>query len=81
MINIIVIRQSYEQREITEIIWITRDSNPANSMTKYTSNTALIYIIETNKVDIQVVAQVEQKGETDQKETKERDRLEDRELQ
>ena len=55
MINIIAIRQLYERREIAEIIWITRDSNPTDLMTKHASNTALIHIIETNKVDIQVV--------------------------
>ena len=56
MIDIMAIRQSYEQREITEIIWITGDLNPAHSMTKHASNIALIYIIKTNKVNIQVVA-------------------------
>jgi hypothetical protein len=56
MIDIMVIRQSYEQREIAEIIWITEDLNPADSMTKHASNAAFARIIETNKVDIQAAA-------------------------
>jgi hypothetical protein len=46
----------YEQQEIAEIIWITRDSNPADSMTKHAGNAAFARIIETNKVDIQAAA-------------------------
>jgi hypothetical protein len=63
MIDIIAIRQSYERQEIAEIIWITGDSNPADSMTKHASNAALARIIETNKVDIQAAAWVERKEE------------------
>jgi hypothetical protein len=56
MIDIIVIRQSYKRQEIAEIIWITKDLNPADSMTKHASNVALARIIETNKVNIQAAA-------------------------
>jgi hypothetical protein len=38
MIDIIAIQQLYKQQEIAEIIWITKDSNPADSMTKHASN-------------------------------------------
>lgn len=69
MIDIMAIRQSYERREIAEIIWITGDSNPADSMTKHTGNTALTRTIETNKVDIQAAAWVERKGEADKGES------------
>jgi hypothetical protein len=65
MIDIMAIRQSYERREIAEIIWITGDSNPADSMTKHAGNTALERIVKTNKVDIQAAAWVERKGEAD----------------
>jgi hypothetical protein len=56
IIDIIAIRQSYERREIAEIIWITRNSNPADLITKHASNAALARIIKTNKVDIQAAA-------------------------
>ena len=34
IVDIIYFRQSYEKREITEVKWIDRDSNPANAITK-----------------------------------------------
>ncbi|POS87398.1 hypothetical protein EPUL_001112 [Erysiphe pulchra] len=34
MIDIMCLRQAYERREITEIVWIPGHSNPADSMTK-----------------------------------------------
>ena len=58
-----VIRQSYKRHEITEIIWITGESNPADSMTKHSCNTALERIINTNKLDIQAAAWVERSME------------------
>jgi hypothetical protein len=71
MIDIMAIRQSYERREIAEIIWITGDSNPADSMTKHAGNTALARIIETNKIDIQAAAWVERMGGKEHREDKE----------
>ena len=41
MINIMVIRESYKRREISEIRWITGDSNPADAITKATPNSCL----------------------------------------
>ena len=52
MIDIIVIQQSYERREIAKIIWITRESNPTDAITKHSSNIALERIININKIDI-----------------------------
>jgi hypothetical protein len=46
----------YKQQEIAKIIWITKDSNPADSIIKHASNAALARIIETNKVNIQAAA-------------------------
>ena len=34
MIDLLCLRQSYERREITEILWIKGDKNPADAMTK-----------------------------------------------
>jgi hypothetical protein len=56
IINIIAIWQSYKRQEIAKIIWITRDSNPADLITKHANNAALARIIKTNKVDIQAAA-------------------------
>ena len=41
MIDIIALRQSYEKRELTEVRWINRQDNPADIMTKATSNKML----------------------------------------
>jgi hypothetical protein len=54
IIDIIALRQSYEQREITEIRWIDRKDNPADAMTKSTSNKALKKFIDSNQLSIRV---------------------------
>ena len=41
MIDIIALRQSYERRELTEVRWINGQDNPADVMTKATSNKIL----------------------------------------
>jgi hypothetical protein len=54
MIDIIALRQSYERREITEIRWIDRKDNPADTMTKSTLNKALEKLINTNQLGVRV---------------------------
>jgi hypothetical protein len=54
MINIIALRQSYERREITEIRWINKKDNPADTITKSTPNKALKKLIDTNPLGVQV---------------------------
>jgi hypothetical protein len=53
MIDLMVIRQAYERREIAEVVWIKGDHNPADSMTKHNGNKALDHIIESNKLRIE----------------------------
>jgi hypothetical protein len=52
MIDILCLRQSYERREITEILWIKGEKNPADAMTKEKPCDALRRLITTNKVDL-----------------------------
>jgi hypothetical protein len=52
MIDILCLRQSYERREITEILWIKGEKNPADAMTKEKPCDALRRLIATNKVDL-----------------------------
>ena len=54
MIDIMAIRQSYERRELSEIRWITGDSNPADVMTKPTANKSLKSLVSTNHLNIKV---------------------------
>ena len=56
MIDIMCLRQSYEKREITEIRWISGDTNPADAMTKSKKACgALRDLVEKNEVDIETM--------------------------
>ena len=63
MIDIICIRQSYERREITEILWIAGNKNPADAMTKEKPCDALQRLVETNKLDLEINGWVERGGD------------------
>ncbi|POS87231.1 hypothetical protein EPUL_002747 [Erysiphe pulchra] len=54
MIDVMVIRDAYEERELTEIKWVVRDTNPADSMTKIKAYNALKNMINTNFIDITI---------------------------
>lgn len=62
MIDILSIRQSYERREITEVLWIAGDKNPADAMTKSKPCAALQQLIESNKLQLEVQKWVEREG-------------------
>ena len=68
MIDIMAIRQSYERREISEIRWIEGGSNPADAMTKATSNGALQKLVSTNELDIKVQGWVQREALMEEKE-------------
>lgn len=59
MIDIAMLRQSYERRELAEIKWIHGDSNPADAMTKSNCNGALQRLIDTNHIDLKEEVWVE----------------------
>jgi hypothetical protein len=52
MIDIICLRQAYEQKQITEVKWIDRETNPTDTMTKGKPCAALIRFIDTNQIDL-----------------------------
>ena len=58
MIDIMALRQSYEQREIAEVRWISGEDNPADAFTKATPNRALERFIDTNELRIRVKGSV-----------------------
>ena len=60
MINIMALRQLYETKKIAEIRWICGKDNPADAITKTSSNLALEKIITTNKVTIRLEEWVKQ---------------------
>ena len=54
MIDIMGLRQSYENREIHEVRWIDSNSNPADAMTKALPNRALFDLVDMNTIHIRV---------------------------
>jgi hypothetical protein len=59
MIDLMSLRQSYERQEITEVRWISGESNPADAMTKARPCRALQALIDTNMLHIEATAWVE----------------------
>ena len=60
MIDFMSLRQSYERCEIAEIKWIHGYNNPADSMTKSKSSSALKTLIDTNRINLDTTEWVEQ---------------------
>jgi hypothetical protein len=64
MMNVMTLRQSYERREITEIKWIHESNNPADSMTKIKSFSALKTIIDINRINLDTTEWVKRAKKT-----------------
>jgi hypothetical protein len=54
IIDIIAIRESYENRELFEIRWINSQNNPADIITKSNPNKIFETFIDTNSLRIRV---------------------------
>ncbi len=52
MMNVMILRQSYERREIIEIKWIYKFNNSVDSMTKIKSFSTLKTIIDINRINL-----------------------------
>jgi hypothetical protein len=59
MVDIMTLRQSYERREITEVVWIDGKFNPADAMTKAQPCQALQNLIDSNTIRIKAAGWVE----------------------
>ena len=59
LIDLQVLRQAYEYREITEVAWIPSEQNPADGLTKDRANGALERLVRENRVDLTPNAWVE----------------------
>jgi 23S rRNA maturation mini-RNase III len=64
MIDVMALRQFYERREITEMIWIHDINNPANSMIKAKSSTVLKTMIDINQINLNTTEWVKRARET-----------------
>ncbi|KAI0435731.1 hypothetical protein F4803DRAFT_567423 [Xylaria telfairii] len=54
MIDLMALRQSYENREVDDIRWIHGTCNPADAMTKASPNEAIRTLIEDNEIVIKL---------------------------
>jgi hypothetical protein len=55
MIDVMILRQFYERREITEMIWIHDINNSVDSMIKAKSSSALKTVIDTNQINLDII--------------------------
>jgi Reverse transcriptase (RNA-dependent DNA polymerase) len=52
MIDVMCLRQSYERREISQVVWINRKYNIADAMTKDKPNSVFTALIDSNRLDV-----------------------------
>jgi hypothetical protein len=69
MIDVMTLRQFYERREMTEMIWIHEINNSANSMIKIKSSTALKTVIDINQINLNITEWVKRTTANQGKET------------
>jgi len=55
MVDLMCLRQAYEWREITEVKWISSGDNLADAITKAKLCQALKTLINTNKLNLEVI--------------------------
>ncbi len=73
MINVMTLRQFYERREITEMIWNHDINNSIDSMIKIKSSTALKTVIDTNKINLNITEWMKQTTVNQNKRTRQRE--------
>jgi hypothetical protein len=73
MIDVMTLRQFYERREITEMIWIHDINNPVDSMIKIKPSTVLKTMIDTNKINLNITEWVKRATANQSKRTRQRD--------
>jgi hypothetical protein len=59
MIDVMILRQCYERREITEMKWVHETNNSVDSMIKIKSSSALKTIIDINQINLNTTKWVE----------------------
>ncbi len=59
MIDVMILRQCYERRKITEIKWIHESNNFVDFMTKSKSSSALRTMIDINQINLNTIEWIE----------------------
>jgi hypothetical protein len=57
--NVMILRQCYERREITEVKWTHESNNSVDSMTKSKSSSALRTMININQINLDIIEWIE----------------------
>ena len=52
MVDIMCLRQAYERREISQVVWIRREYNIADAMTKDKPSSSLKALIDSNRLNV-----------------------------
>lgn len=52
LIDFTLLRQSYELREIAEVVWVPSSDNPADALTKASPSTALATLMRSNNLTV-----------------------------
>ncbi len=65
MMNVMILRQSYERREIIEVKWISDDDNSANSMIKIKSFMTLKIVIDINRIRLKSIEWVKRANQSE----------------
>jgi methyl coenzyme M reductase subunit C-like uncharacterized protein (methanogenesis marker protein 7) len=59
MMNVMILRQCYERREIIEMKWMHEINNSIDSMTKIKSSSTLKTVIDINRINLDITEWVE----------------------
>lgn len=59
LIDLFILRQNYELRELSDIVWIPSSLNPADAMTKQKASPALLNLMQSNKIEVEAKTWVE----------------------
>jgi hypothetical protein len=82
MIDVMTLRQFYERREITEMIWIHEVNNLVDFMIKTKSSSALKTMIDINQINLNITEWVKRATAREtvnqNKKTKQRDRWDEK---
>ncbi len=67
MMNVMILRQSYEWREITEVRWISENHNSVDALTKLKASKALKKMIDINQIKLNSVKWIERTNQSNNK--------------
>lgn len=67
LIDLSLLRERYELRELTEVVWIPSEENPADALTKENASPALMSLLQKNKISVNAKVWVDRPTKYSQK--------------